>query len=209
MQTPEAPPPPLDGGPITAPGSTLDTALAGQWEVFGIPGTYLMWGAVAFAAIWLASTVFIHMRRRATNLTSAQQASVRKDATPDFLTVDHKARDAAMKRGETYDQELVERAKAEAAAAAAAGKPAKREPVSMVRMISGVAAFLFSLFTLLGTLLGTFRTLDQAGLQMSKLDQVGAIIAAHPIPTVICLFVIGYTLFIWIKQKKWADPPKI
>jgi hypothetical protein len=210
MQTPEAPPP-LAGGPDAGPGAALETAMRGEWDVFGIPGTYLMWGTVAFAAIWLASTVFIHMRRRATNLTSAQQASVRKDAAPDFMKVDHKAREAAMKRGETFDQELVEREKAEAAAAAAAagGKPARREPVNMVRMISGIAAFAFSLFTLLGTILGTFRTLDGAGVQLSKLDQVGAIISQNPIPTLICVFVIGYTIYIWISQKKWADPPKI
>ena len=209
MQTPEAPPP-LAGAPDAGSGIVLDTAMRGEWDVFGIPGTYLMWGAVAFGAIWLASTVFIHMRRRATNLTSAQQASVRKDATPDFMKVDHKAREAAMKRGETFDKELVEREKAEAAAAAAAGgKPTKREPVSMVRMISGIAAFAFSLFTLLGTILGTFRTLDGAGVQLSKLDQVGAIISQNPIPTLICVFVIGYTIYIWISQKKWADPPKI
>lgn len=210
MQTPEAPPP-LAGGPDAGTAAVIETAMRGEWDVFGIPGTYLMWGAVAFGAIWLASTVFIHMRRRATNLTSAQQASVRKDAAPDFLKVDHKARDAAMKRGETYDEELVEREKAEAAAAAAAagGKPAKREPVSMVRMLSGIAAFAFSLFTLLGTILGTFRTLDGAGVQLSKLDQVGAIISQNPIPTLICVFVIGYTIYIWISQKKWADPPKI
>ena len=174
MQTPEAPPP-LAGAPDAGPAVVLETAMRGEWDVFGIPGTYLMWGAVAFGAIWLASTVFIHMRRRATNLTSAQQASVRKDAAPDFMKVDHKAREAAMKRGETFDKELVEREKAEAAAAG--GKPTKREPVSMVRMISGIAAFAFSLFTLLGTILGTFRTLDGAGVQLSKLDQVGAIIS--------------------------------
>jgi len=209
MQTPEAPPP-LAGAPDAGPGVVLETAMRGEWDVFGMPGTYLMWGAVAFAAIWLASTVFIHMRRRATNLTSAQQASVRKDAAPDFMKVDHKAREAAMKRGETFDQELVEREKAEAAAAAvAAGAAAKREPVNIVRMISGIAAFAFSLFTLLGTILGTFRTLDQAGVQMTKLDQVGAIVSQNPIPTLICVLVIGYTLYLWIKQKKWADPPKI
>lgn len=205
MQTPEAPPP-LAGAPDAGSGGVLDSAMRGEWDVFGVPGTYLMWGALAFAAIWLASTVFIHMRRRATNLTSAQQASVRKDAAPDFMKVDHKAREAAMKRGETFDRALIER---EEAVAAAAGSAAKREPVNVVRMISGIAAFAFSLFTLLGTILGTFRTLDGAGVQLSKLDQIGAIVSQNPIPTLICVFVIGYTLYIWITQKKWADPPKI
>lgn len=187
-------PPPLDGAPPAA------SIVLPDWML------YLMWAAVAFAALWLVSAIFIQMRRRATNLTSAQQAGARKDATPDFMQVDHKAREAAMKRGEAYDKELVEREKA---AAAAAGKPARKEPVGMLKRISAIAAFGFSLFTLLGSVLGTFRTLDQAGVQLSKMDQVGAIVAQYPIPAAVCVFVIGYTIFIWVSQKKWTEAPKI
>ena len=194
MQTPEAPPP-LAGAPTAA------NIVLPEWL------TYLMWGAVAFAALWLVSTIFIHMRRRATNLTSAQQAGVNKNAAPDFMRVDHKARDEAMKRGEAYDQELVEREKA--AAAAAAGEKLKKEPVGILKMISGIAAFLFSLFTLVGAIVSTFRTLDSAGVQLSKMDQVGAVVAQYPIPSIICIFVIGYTIYIWVSQKRWTQPAKI
>ena len=194
MQTPEAPPP-LAGAPTAA------NIVLPEWL------TYLMWGAVAFAALWLVSTIFIHMRRRATNLTSAQQAGVNKSAAPDFMKVDHKARDEAMKRGEAYDQELVEREKA--AAAAAAGEKLKKEPVGILKMISGIAAFLFSLFTLVGAIVSTFRTLDSAGVQLSKMDQVGAVVAQYPIPSIICIFVIGYTIYIWVSQKRWTQPAKI
>jgi hypothetical protein len=51
--------------------------------------------------------------------------------------------------------------------------------------------------------------MDAAGAQLSKFDQVGAMAMKNPIPFLICLFVIGYTIFIWVSQKKWADPPKI
>lgn len=197
QQIPETPPP-LDGAPGAVNAANI---VLPEWI------TYLMWAAAAFAALWLVSTIFIHMRRRATNLTSAQQAGVKKDAAPDFMKVDHKARDAAMKRGEAYDQELVEREKA--AADAAAGVKPKKEPVGIVKMISGAAAFLFSMFTLLGAIVGTFRTLDGAGVQLSKLDQVGALLTQHPIPSIICIFVIGYTIYVWISQKKWTQPPKI
>ena len=190
--------PPLDGAP---PAPAAAQVILPEWM------TYVMWAAVGFAALWLVATVFIHLRRRATNLTSAQQAGVHKDATPDFMKVDHKARDAAMQRGEAFDRELTERAKAEAAAAA--GKPVKREPANMVKTLSGVASFAFSLFTLLGAILGTFRTMDAAGTQLSKLDQVGAVVTQNPIPALICLFVIGYTIFLWVSQKKWAEAPKI
>ncbi len=194
QQTPETPPP-LAGAP------TATEIVLPEWMML------LMYGAVAFVGIWLVATVFIHMRRRATNLTSAQQAGVKKSASPDFMKVDQKARDAAMKRGEAYDEELVAREKAEAAAAA--GAPPKKEPVGIVKMISGIAAFLFSMFTLVGAIVGTFRTLDGAGMQLSKVDQIGAMISQHPIPSLICLFVIGYTIYIWVSQKKWTQPPKI
>lgn len=187
--------PPLDGAPQAA------EVVLPDWL------TYVMWAAVAFAALWLVSAIFIQMRRRATNLTSAHQAGVKKEATPDFMKVDHKARDAAMQRGAAYEKELDTREAAEAAAAA--GKAAKREPANMLKMISGIASFAFSLFTLLGAVLGTFRTMDAAGAQLSKMDQVGVMFAKYPIPAIICLFVIGYTIFIWVSQKKWAEPAKI
>ena len=187
--------PPLDGAP-----SATEVVLP-EWL------TYVMWAAVAFAAIWLVSVIFIQMRRRATNLTSAHQAGVKKDATPDFMKVDHKARDAAMQRGEVYEKELDTREAAEATAAA--GKAAKKQSINLLKTISGMASFAFSLFTLLGAVLGTFRTMDAAGAQLSKFDQIGAVAMKNPIPFVICLFVIGYTIFVWVSQKKWAEPPKI
>lgn len=186
--------PPLDGAPPAT------EVVAPEWL------TYVMWAAVAFAALWVISTLFIQMRRRATNLTSAQQAGVKKNATPDFMKVDQKARDAAMQRGQAYEKELDTR---EAAEAAMAGKAAKKAPINMLKTISGIASFAFSLFTLLGAVLGTFRTMDAAGAQLSKFDQVGVMAMKYPIPTIICLFVIGYTIFVWVSQKKWADPPKI
>lgn len=187
--------PPLDGAPPAT------EVLLPDWL------TYVMWAAVAFAAIWLVSVIFIQMRRRATNLTSAHQAGVKKDATPDFMKVDQKARDAAMQRGQAYEKELDTREAAEAAAAA--GKAAKKQPVNMLKTISGMASFAFSLFTLLGAVLGTFRTMDAAGAQLSKFDQIGVVAMKNPIPFVICLFVIGYTIFVWVSQKKWAEPPRI
>ena len=187
--------PPLDGAPPAT------EVVAPEWLV------YVMWAAVAFAAVWVVSVIFIQMRRRATNLTSAHQAGVKKDATPDFMKVDQKARDAAMQRGQAYEKELDTREAAEAAAAA--GKGAKKPPMNMLKTISGIASFAFSLFTLLGAVLGTFKTMDAAGAQLSKFDQVGVMFVKYPIPAIICLFVIGYTIFVWVSQKKWAEPPRI
>ncbi len=187
--------PPLAGAPAAS------NILIDDWLI------YVMWAAVAFAALWVVSAIFMQMRRRATNLTSAHQAGVKKEATPDFMKVDQKARDAAMQRGEAYEKELDTREAAEATAAAA--RAGKKAPLNMLKTISGIASFAFSLFTLLGAVLSTFRTMDAAGAQLSKFDQVGAIVTKYPIPAIVCMFVIGYTIFIWVSQKKWADPPKI
>jgi hypothetical protein len=189
-------PPPLLGAPPTN-------------EELGIPGWLepLLWVTVIIVAIWLASSIFIHLRRRASNLTSTHEAKVHKDAAPDFLSVDHKAREAAVKRGETFEKELTEREKAEAAATA--GKPAKKTTASLFQSVSGIASFLFSLFSLAGIVVNVFTQMDRMGNQLGKSDQIFAAITKYPIPTAICAFVLVYTLWYWIANKKWLEPPKI
>ncbi len=178
-------------------------------EDLGIPAWLepLLWVTVVIVAIWIASSVFIHLRRRATNLTSTHSAKVDKNATPDFMSVDHKAREAAVKRGETYDRELIEREKAEAAAAA--GKAVKKGNATLVQSLSGMASFLFSLFSLAGICVNVFSQMDRMNTQLSKSDQIFAAVQKYPIPTAICVFVLVYTLWYWISNKKWLEPPKI
>ncbi len=178
-------------------------------EDLGIPAWLepLLWVTVVIVAIWIASSVFIHLRRRATNLTSTHSAKVDKNATPDFMSVDHKAREAAVKRGETYDRELTERERAEAAAAA--GKAVKKGNATMLQSLSGMASFLFSLFSLAGICVNVFSQMDRMNTQLSKSDQIFAAVQKYPIPTAICVFVLVYTLWYWISNKKWLEPPKI
>ncbi len=178
-------------------------------EDLGIPAWLepLLWVTVVLFAIWIASSVFIHLRRRATNLTSTHQAKVDKAAVPDFMSVDHKARDAAVKRGETYDRELVERERA--AAEAAAGKPVKKGNATMLQSLSGMASFLFSLFSLAGICVNVFSQMDRMNTQLGKTDQIFVAIQKYPIPTAICVFVLVYTLWYWVSNKKWLEPPKI
>ncbi|HPI48240.1 MAG TPA: hypothetical protein PLH23_08230 [Hyphomonadaceae bacterium] len=188
-------PPPLLGAPTN--------------EDLGIPIWLepLLWVTVVIVAIWLASSIFIHLRRRATNLTSTHQAKVDKSATPDFMSVDHKAREAAIKRGEVFDKELTEREKAEAAAAA--GKPVKKGNATLLQSVAGMASFLFSLFSLAGVIVNVFTQMDRMNSQIGKSDQIFAAVMKYPIPTVICVFVLVYTLWYWISNKKWLEPPKI
>lgn len=188
-------PPPLLGAPTN--------------EDLGIPSWLepLLWVTVVIVAIWLASSIFIHLRRRATNLTSTHQAKVDRNATPDFMSVDHKAREAAIKRGEVFDKELTEREKAEAAAAA--GKPVKKGNATLLQSVAGMASFLFSLFSLAGVIVNVFTQMDRMNSQIGKSDQIFAAVMKYPIPTVICVFVLVYTLWYWISNKKWLEPPKI
>jgi hypothetical protein len=178
-------------------------------EDLGIPAWLepLLWVTVVIVAIWIASSVFIHLRRRATNLTSTHSAKVDRHATPDFMSVDHKAREAAVKRGESYDRELTEREKAEAAAAA--GKGGKKGNATMLQSLSGMASFLFSLFSLAGICVNVFSQMDRMNTQLAKSDQIFAAVQKYPIPTAICVFVLVYTLWYWISNKKWLEPPKI
>lgn len=178
-------------------------------EELGIPGWLepLLWVTVVIVAIWIGSSIFIHLRRRASNLTSTHEAKVQKDAAPDFLSVDQKAREAAVKRGETYEKELTEREKAEAAAAA--GAPAKKSAATMLQSVAGIASFLFSLFSLAGLIVNVFTQVDRMNSQIGKSDQMFAAIMKYPIPAAICAFVLVYTLWYWIANKKWLEPPKI
>lgn len=167
----------------------------------------LLYVTMAIVAVWLVATLFIYMRRRAVNLTSASGAKVQKDVAPDFLTVDHKAREAAMKRGEAYDDKLTEREKAAAAGQPQASKP--KSNLSLLQALSGMASLLFSIFSLVGALFGVITQVDRMGLQISKADKLMLLIQKYPIPTVICVLVIGYHIYLWISRRKWAEAPKI
>lgn len=165
----------------------------------------VLWIAVLIAAVWFALTLFVYMRRRASNLTSAHNAGVHKDASPDFLKVDHKAREAQIKRGENFEKELTEREKEEAKAAHAHDKQTKQ--VSMLQRIASVATVLFSVFSLVSTLLGVVTTVDRMNQQISKSDVLLQTMTKYPIPFAVCIFVIGYHLVTFFTKQKWADKP--
>ena len=74
---------------------------------------------VAIALVWIFLALVAWWRRRAYNLTIASTAKRNKDAQPDFLTVDKKAREAAIERGAAHEADLTERERQEAIAAAA------------------------------------------------------------------------------------------
>lgn len=181
-----------------------ETPLAGQ----DLPTWFepLLYVTMVFVAIWVVSSLFVYMRRRASNLTSAHQTGVRKDAAPDFLKVDHKARDAAMQRGEAYDETLIAREAAEAAADAPVVKQA-----SLVSRLSRLASLLFSLFSLAGAVTTVMMQVERMTGTLSKSDQLILIVQKYPIPVAICVFVIGFHIYHYISRKRWKEPqaPKL
>jgi site-specific recombinase len=164
----------------------------------------LLYVTMAIVAIWVASSLFVYMRRRASNLTSAHQTGVKKDASPDFMKVDHKAREAAMQRGEAYDQTLVEREAAEAAAAEPAVKQA-----SLISRLSGIASLLFSLFSLAGAISTVMFQVERMTGTIGRADQLMTIVQKYPIPVAVCVFVIGFHIYHYITRRRWTEAPKL
>jgi len=165
--------------------------------------TNLVYMATAVVgAVWIACWLFIAMRRRASNLTSASSAKVQKDAAPDFLKVDHAKRDAAIKAGEAYGKELTAREAAEAAAAG--GKPAPKE-VTLTERLTRIASALLAVFSLAVTIMSALnqaKGIEGAGNQFADLA------SKHPIAMTIAALVIVLQVYIFVTKKKWAEPAR-
>ncbi len=178
-----------------------ETPIAGTITVDDLPTWLepLLYVTMVIVAIWVVSSLFVHMRRRASNLTSAHQTGVKKDASPDFLKVDHKARDAAMQRGEAYEETLTAREAAEAADAPIVKR------ASMVSRLSGLASLLFSLFSLAGAVSTVMMQVERMTGTIGRADQLMLVVQKYPIPVAICIFVIGFHIFHYVSGKRWKE----
>ena len=159
----------------------------------------LLWTTVAGAVLWLLLTSFVYARRRAANLTPVNAPDAKKSAAPDFLKVDHKAREAQIKRGEAFEKELDQREAAEA-------KTTKQ--VTLLQRLAGFATLLFSIFSLLATASSVIWQVDRVGGMLSQSDKIGMILQKYPIPFAVCAFVIGYHVVVFFVQKRWKSAPK-
>lgn len=157
---------------------------------------------VAVALVWIFLALVAWWRRRAYNLTIASTAKRNKDAQPDFLTVDRKAREAAIERGAAHEAELTERERLEALA------EAERKGLNKTTNLARLAALFMSLFTLACSIMGVVANVGAMEKSVQSLTASGKIqyiIAAHPIATVIVVLVIGYNLWHYIQHRKWED----
>ena len=157
---------------------------------------------IALAIIWIVLVLIAWWRRRAYNLTVASTARKSKKAQPDFLSVDKKAREEAIERGERHEKHLEEREREEALAALKAAK----EPVTWASRIASAATFLMSLFTLLtgfaGTVLGVGRMegyLVEAGTD----GKIEYLLREHTIGCIVVVLVIAYHIWRYVAEKKW------
>jgi hypothetical protein len=161
-----------------------------QWQ------QYLLWATVALAALWVVLTIFVQLRRKASNLTPVNAPSANKKAAPDFLKVDHKAREAQIKRGETFERELDAREAAEA-------RTLKK--VTLWSRLAGLATLLFSIFSLLATISTVYLQVDRIGSTFSQSDRLLETFQKYPIPFAVCAFVIGYYVVTFFAQKQWKQ----
>ena len=162
---------------------------------------------VAVAAIWLALSIFVYWRRRAANLTPVTAPRPNKDAQPDFLNVDHKARREAIERGEAFERQLDEREAEEARLAAMAALGGATSAGRLAR----VASLVMSIFTLTMMVLGSMMNIGKMGelmQQYSTGERIAAVIRNHPIGTAVLVLVIAAALFQFFHERRWRVEPK-
>lgn len=162
---------------------------------------------VAVAAVWLALTLFVYWRRRAANLTPVTAPRRNKDAQPEFLNVDHKARKEALERGEAFERQLQVREAEEARAAerAALGK------ATSGRRLAKLASLVMSVFTLATLILGSIGNIGRMGEYMQQLsapERIVEVIGNHPIGTTVLVLVIVAAVFQYFQERKWRPEPK-
>ena len=162
---------------------------------------------VAVAAIWLVLSIFIYWRRRAANLTPVTAPRPNKDARPEFLDVDHKARRDAIARGEAFERQLQQREAEEARIAAMAGLGGATSAGRLARL----ASLVMSVFTLAMMILGSILNVGRMGELMqnySTTERLAAVVRNHPIGTAIVVLVAVAAIYQFFTERRWRPEPK-
>ena len=159
---------------------------------------------MAVVGLWILISIFVFLRRRASNLTPVNAARKNRKASPDFLKVDNKARKTAMGLGKDFEKELLQRDKDEARAA----RLAARAKASAGQRIAGLVSFLMSFFTLATMIYGAIFQVTRMGQMMqdySTIERVKTVVVAHPIAFAIATLVIIYHIYRFIAGRKWKE----
>nr|WP_321362482.1 hypothetical protein [uncultured Hyphomonas sp.] len=179
---------------------TLRSIPADAWPLIDI----LFNVTCAITAIWLATTVFVLWRRHSSNLTTASSASPNKKATPDFLSVDEKARKEAIKRGEQFEKQLDKRDREDERAARRLARAKETRMGRIARLISLFMA-LFSLATVVSGTVFQVTFMGRIWEQYSASERLLGVIKAHPIGVAVTVIVILYNLVTFVTNRKWED----
>lgn len=152
--------------------------------------------------LWLAWTVFIWWRRSALNLTSTSSVDVNRKAKPDFLSVDLKARNEAIKRGERFDKELERRDREEAREE----KRETRRKQTRLSRLGRLVSFGMALFSLATMISGTMFQVTIMGTyweRYSATERLMSVIQNYPIGVAITVAVILYNIVTFVTNRKW------
>ena len=156
---------------------------------------------MAVTGVWLAWTAFIWWRRSASNLTTMSGATPNRKATPDFLSVDEKARKEAIKRGESFDKELDRREREDEKALAKAA----RKDETVIGRIGRLVSFGMALFSVATMISGTVFQVSIMGRyweQYSASERLLAVIQNHPIGVTVTVLVIVYNIVNFVMNYK-------
>ena len=151
--------------------------------------------------VWLALTLFIQLRRNASNLTPVNAARKNKADQPDFLSVDEGARKDALERADQFESQL---AKQEEAEARAARELLSRKPASMAQRAFRALSFLMSLFSLLTMIFGSIWQIGRMGSLMkeySTVERLVAVIQNNPISFTVALLVCVYAIWSFVQSQ--------
>lgn len=147
----------------------------------------LTWALLAFSLVWLVTAVITRQHRRAYNLTHAESGGSKK-IRPDFLSVDKAKREAAMARGERYDEELARREPPPA--------PAVEKARFWSRLGASSAAIIGLIFTALSTVQRVEAT-DRVIQDLGSWEKMKLLVSEHQVGAILCVAVIvanGYTV---------------
>lgn len=138
--------------------------------------------------VWLVLSVFIYWRRSATNLTPVDVPSANPAAQPDFLSVNHSERKAALKRGDQYERHLTQRER----------DPDGTAMISMLRSVCGYAAVMLSVASLLTVIGGSVWPDSAVGKVLTEFSSEGRlleVIQAHPIAISISMLAVCFSVW--------------
>ncbi len=155
---------------------------------------------LAFTVLWLAWTMFVMWRRSASNLTSVRGAKANPNAEPDFLSVDKKARQEAIAKGEAFEKEIQRRDREEATSSRRAARNNETMLGRIGRLISlGMA--LFSIATMISGTLFQVSIMGRYWEQYSATERLTAVIQNHPIGVTVTIAVILYNIVTFVMKR--------